>query len=84
MKNNFFTIFLAAVLAALAAGNAHAADVNLLNVSYDPTRELYKSTTRFSPNTGKPKPAIPSPSINLTRVPENRRVLYWKAWKPMW
>jgi len=42
MKNNFFNIVFAAVLAALAAGSAHAADVTLLNVSYDPTRELYK------------------------------------------
>jgi sulfate transport system substrate-binding protein len=33
---------LAAVLA-LAAGAASAADVTLLNVSYDPTRELYKA-----------------------------------------
>ena len=42
MKNNFFKIIFAAVLSVLAAGNAHAADVTLLNVSYDPTRELYK------------------------------------------
>ena len=42
MKNNFLNIVFAAVLAVLAAGNAHAADVKLLNVSYDPTRELYK------------------------------------------
>jgi sulfate transport system substrate-binding protein len=42
MKNNFFNIVFAAVLTVLAAGNAHAAEVNLLNVSYDPTRELYK------------------------------------------
>jgi len=42
MKNNFFTIVFAAVLAVLSAGNAHSAEVNLLNVSYDPTRELYK------------------------------------------
>ncbi|MCX7098298.1 MAG: sulfate ABC transporter substrate-binding protein [Methylococcales bacterium] len=42
MKNQFSTIVVAAVLAVLAAGNSHAADVNLLNVSYDPTRELYK------------------------------------------
>jgi sulfate/thiosulfate-binding protein len=32
-------LFLAAVL----AGTAHAADVTLLNVSYDPTRELYRA-----------------------------------------
>ena len=42
MKNNFFTVIFAAVLAVLAANNAHAADIKLLNVSYDPTRELYK------------------------------------------
>jgi sulfate/thiosulfate-binding protein len=42
MKNNFFNILLAAVLAVLAASHADAADINLLNVSYDPTREFYK------------------------------------------
>jgi sulfate transport system substrate-binding protein len=35
----FTTILLAATV---AAGTAHAANVKLLNVSYDPTRELYK------------------------------------------
>ncbi len=43
MKNNFFNFVFAAVLAVLAAGSAHAADVTLLNVSYDPTRELYQA-----------------------------------------
>jgi sulfate/thiosulfate-binding protein len=42
MKNDFINLVFAAVLSVLAAGNALAADVNLLNVSYDPTRELYK------------------------------------------
>jgi len=42
MKNNFFIIVCTAVLAVLAAGTSHAADITLLNVSYDPTRELYK------------------------------------------
>jgi len=32
---------LVALAAAIVAGAAHAADVSLLNVSYDPTRELY-------------------------------------------
>jgi sulfate transport system substrate-binding protein len=36
-----FSVFLAAVL--LAATSAQAADITLLNVSYDPTRELYKA-----------------------------------------
>jgi sulfate/thiosulfate-binding protein len=42
MRNNFFTIIFAAALAVLAAGHAYAAEIKLLNVSYDPTRELYK------------------------------------------
>ncbi|MFA6053600.1 MAG: sulfate ABC transporter substrate-binding protein [Methylobacter sp.] len=41
--NNYFTrIIVVTVLALLAVSNALAADINLLNVSYDPTRELYK------------------------------------------
>ena len=50
------------ILAALAAslslvGTASAADVNLLNVSYDPTRELYAHLSkafadRFQSDTG--------------------------------
>ena len=51
-----FTIGLAAGLALLGA--AQAADVNLLNVSYDPTRELYVAinkafAARFKADTGK-------------------------------
>ena len=40
--NNMFTIFVAAVLAVSAASNVQAADVKLLNVSNDPTREFFK------------------------------------------
>jgi len=39
---------------------AHAAE--LLNVSYDPTRELYKPSTRSLPRSGRPRPARTSPS----------------------
>ncbi len=42
MNNKFTNIVFAAVLAVLAASEGRAADINLLNVSYDPTRELYK------------------------------------------
>ena len=41
MKNRIKSVF-ALIVLALAAGGAHAAEVKLLNVSYDPTRELYK------------------------------------------
>jgi sulfate/thiosulfate-binding protein len=41
--NKYFTkIIVVMVLSVLAVSNASAADINLLNVSYDPTRELYK------------------------------------------
>jgi sulfate transport system substrate-binding protein len=39
MKHTPITL---ALLSALFAGSAHAADIQLLNVSYDPTRELYQ------------------------------------------
>ncbi|MDD5412413.1 MAG: sulfate ABC transporter substrate-binding protein [Methylobacter sp.] len=42
MNKNLTNIIFAAVLAVLAASEVRAADINLLNVSYDPTRELYK------------------------------------------
>ncbi len=37
-----FSVFAALLLAVSLAGNASAKQVNLLNVSYDPTRELYE------------------------------------------
>lgn len=37
----YLRIVAASVLLALAASLAHAKEVTLLNVSYDPTRELY-------------------------------------------
>ena len=42
MKNNLIKIVFAATLCILANNNSQAAEVNLLNVSYDPTRELYQ------------------------------------------
>ncbi len=42
MNNKFITVLCAAALAVAAATDVRAADINLLNVSYDPTRELYK------------------------------------------
>jgi len=42
MNNNFFKLLFAASLSILAIDNSNAAEVNLLNVSYDPTRELYQ------------------------------------------
>src|SRR5690606_42044203 len=41
MKKSFRKT-LAGALASLVVGSALAADINLLNVSYDPTREFYR------------------------------------------
>ncbi len=42
MKNRLLNIFAASLLSISALAETYAADINLLNVSYDPTRELYK------------------------------------------
>jgi sulfate transport system substrate-binding protein len=42
MKKKLLNIFAAIVFVVSAVGEAQAAEINLLNVSYDPTRELYK------------------------------------------
>ena len=58
-QGSFMTRFVASfVLTAVLTGAAHAADITLLNVSYDPTRELYADINkafapRFKAETGK-------------------------------
>ena len=53
---------LAAALALAGVVTARAQDT-LLNVSYDPTRELYEAIQRrLRQATGRPTPAAPSPS----------------------
>ncbi|WP_347986918.1 sulfate ABC transporter substrate-binding protein [Methylomonas sp. AM2-LC] len=42
MKKNILTLLVATLLGFSAMTQTLAADINLLNVSYDPTRELYK------------------------------------------
>jgi ABC-type sulfate transport system substrate-binding protein len=44
------------VLSLLALGQVQAAEVRLLNVSYDPTRSCSKDTMPL-PRSGRPKPA---------------------------
>ena len=44
-----------AVLATVLLVSTASAAVSLLNVSYDPTRELYRNSTRPSPSTGRTK-----------------------------
>ena len=49
MEVGMFRRLLPAVVALLWASSALAADVSLLNVSYDPTRELYADFAVVSP-----------------------------------
>src|SRR5262245_35371669 len=51
-------LIVVSVLSVALAGAAHAADVTLLNVSYDPTRELYAEinkafAAKYKADTGK-------------------------------
>ena len=46
MKKNKTILLLLALFAMFAVGNAFAKDITLLNVSYDPTRELYQDLNR--------------------------------------
>ena len=48
----------ALALGVLFSASAFAKEVTLLNVSYDPTRELYDEYNPPSPNTGRPRPAM--------------------------
>ena len=43
MKRNFFRSIALAGFVAFAMAGAAGADTTILNVSYDPTRELYKA-----------------------------------------
>ncbi len=77
MRRSFLLSSLAAVAALLLPGAAPAAaqgkPVTLLNVSYDPTRELYRRSTPPSPSSGRPRPARRSPSSSRTAAPASRR-----------
>jgi len=42
MKKNLFTLIFVAALSLSATTKIQAKEINLLNVSYHPTRELYK------------------------------------------
>ena len=54
--------FLLSLALAFAAGvHSSAKSVELLNVSYDPTRELYADFNQPSPPTGRRRPGTTSP-----------------------
>lgn len=57
----------------LASTSVLAKDIQLLNVSYDPTRELYDQYNKAFARTGNRKPAITWWFASLTAVPVSRR-----------
>ena len=67
-----------------AASAASLEPVELINVSYDPTRELYAQYNEVFPNTGWTRPASRSPSPSPTAAPANRRWKWPTVWKLMW
>jgi ABC-type sulfate transport system substrate-binding protein len=62
MKSRFARRSVLSLALVLGLSSLAHADVTLLNVSYDPTRELYQEYNAPSPSTGRPRTTKPSPS----------------------
>jgi len=65
------TLSLSLIASALFAAPA-LAQTTLLNVSYDPTRELYVEYNKAFNSTGPPRAMKPSPFSSPTAAPANR------------
>ncbi|XPE46066.1 hypothetical protein ACNKHO_25075 [Shigella flexneri] len=57
----------------LASTSVLAKDIQLLNVSYDPTREFYDQYNKLSRRTGNRKPATMWWFASLMAAPVSRR-----------
>ena len=79
---NLKTLIAAAALTLPLA--AHAANVELLNVSYDPTRELYKDFNQKFAEHWKSKTGDTVTIHSPTAAPASRRVRSSTAWPPTW
>ena len=68
------TLAAATALSVAFAGSLAFADTTLLNVSYDPTRELYKDfNAGLRRASGRRRPARPSPSSSRMAARASRR-----------
>jgi ABC-type sulfate transport system substrate-binding protein len=76
--------FLAIAAGALLIGTASAADLTLLNVSYDPTRELYAHLAKAFAEKFKADSARRSRSKRQTAARALRRVQSSTDCRPMW
>ena len=69
--------------AALAATRAVAAATTLLNVSYDPTRELYREINRAFTAAWQKQTGSASPSTSRMAAPARRPARCWTDCRPM-
>lgn len=82
IRHHVRTALLAFGLTLAAASGAK--DINLLNVSYDPTREFYREfNAAFAADWQKTR-GRRSVSRPRTAVPASRRARSSTAWKPTW
>ena len=82
----FLWISIAAALALALGVNAGAAPspTTILNVSYDPTRELYDDYNAVFASTGRRRRAKSSRCSNQMVAPESRRERSSTVCKPTW
>ena len=74
----------AALFAAFGAGSASAADITLLNVSYDPTRELYQDFNKAFAKDYAAKTRDKVTSGNRTAARASRHARSSTASRPTW
>jgi ABC-type sulfate transport system substrate-binding protein len=77
-------LLLLPLLQLAGCGGAGGADVRLLNVSYDPTRELFDDYNAAFAAHWLRRPASPSASPSPTAVPASRRGRSSTGCRPMW
>ena len=74
----------AAGLAVVSAGALAQTTISLLNVSYDPTRELYQDFNAAFIKHWKAKTGETCRSSSRTAAPASRRAASSTAWRPTW
>lgn len=75
---------LTGLIIGFASSSIFAASVEILNVSYDPTRELYQDYNKAFSSYWKKKPVMMSRSASLMAAPASRPDRYSMACRPMW
>ena len=74
---------LALIALLLVITNTAYAERTILNVSYDPTRELYKEYNELFKKHWQEQKKEELTSSSRMVVAANKPALFWMAWKPM-